>query len=967
MFSLIPKDKISSGAQKYWHQHIKVFSKFHLLMMPTKIVELKKILITLCIRSNLFKNFSRRDPSLVKLNQRIEYQPPEASARGCHILYVEVKQVSGEFSSSYKKYLSLNKPGSDPHDQLFHYKQCDIRQVWSFRIHKDLALNLTFQAIHILGNCHQGNVLVFDTQNPRQNFRFCGQYDKFTLYPAFSGISIEIYIHTFTEVDFVTEASFSLLDRNIIQSTNTNESPVSLLEPFKSYLVSEKRSVLLFRLKVKKIFILCFEQTASHRNAFVFDGPNEQFRTLKFENNSTTTSTFQCVLLLVMQNQKRMFVNYSSKLAPSAHQKHLSKNETYQLDFTTKQSNAMMQLFKLNTHFPFHLNLTVNIFVFQGETRQDCRFGGMVFTEAVNGNFREYPVLCQSEDQRKAQQRSFYSTQSSIYVVIFWYKNFSAMDISLNISQTACTPVRVCECTYFSLCILNFFQPRIRTKLGSESCHNYLNEVSLLTNNSLNFRQDRTFWSIPLRFSIPNTCFILQLIRNSSKVTDQILAEYEATNCYFLFAPLPLNRLDVQYNYTVRGDSELTESVRKYFKHAFSCKNTEVKLFGNAESICHAEVQSVTKCKKGVTGKKYDAQKSYISSCLSYFHKQQYLLTAAVKPPIDQFSMYISVVRHIVTMSWVEMAIFPTKTGNEKSFSHDLPILYLGSGMNSGNIPVKSETALKFDLLRGTSSRLLQIRAQTTCLQTHVLRWCCSNCFGKHKRTKYLSLPCKLKRLSYFNEDQYSVYLRFGQKYVEFCKELGAKKPPVCRRKVRRSVVRNIYQYLQGETPTISVSSVPDPFQDFKYLQHRKPHSQPCSVSLDSAVSCKKFTVSYDVHQKTTKHYLLFEALPKMTNDMIFRHISPKHRETAYKQLKSWSEVVKICRLFGAALPYFTSSKQQAHFIALFKFAPDLHPLQAIFIGLTFTAENQVLHHFSGRKYMKKKSILRAQVEIHGS
>ena len=49
----------------------------------------------------------------------------------------------------------------------------------------------------------------------------------------------------------------------------------------------------------------------------------------------------------------------------------------------------------------------------------------------------------------------------------------------------------------------------------------------------------------------------------------------------------------------------------------------------------------------------------------------------------------------------------------------------------------------------------------------------------------------------------------------------------------------------------------------------------------------------------------------------------------------SWREASELCRDIGGYLPYFTSREELDELLALLKLSPDIHPIEALYIGLT--------------------------------
>ena len=68
-----------------------------------------------------------------------------------------------------------------------------------------------------------------------------------------------------------------------------------------------------------------------------------------------------------------------------------------------------------------------------------CKFGGMVTIEYLKNEYKENILVCEPLDQG----RSFYSHNSDLVLVFYWY---DAFNVSLIISQTNCKFIEIDPC-----------------------------------------------------------------------------------------------------------------------------------------------------------------------------------------------------------------------------------------------------------------------------------------------------------------------------------------------------------------------------------------------------------------------------------------------------------------------------------------------------------------------------------------
>ena len=69
------------------------------------------------------------------------------------------------------------------------------------------------------------------------------------------------------------------------------------------------------------------------------------------------------------------------------------------------------------------------------------------------GSTWKVSAVCQPLDGSKRQSRSFFILIiPSFIIVLYWYKHYSSINATLEISQTKCKPIRINICIAYILC-----------------------------------------------------------------------------------------------------------------------------------------------------------------------------------------------------------------------------------------------------------------------------------------------------------------------------------------------------------------------------------------------------------------------------------------------------------------------------------------------------------------------------------
>ena len=117
------------------------------------------------------------------------------------------------------------------------------------------------------------------------------------------------------------------------------------------------------------------------------------------------------------------------------------------LNFSTNISNV--NVLRISSPVGFQINTTVLDLSYQGLYSSLCKYGGFAFYTKTNEHYGEILSSC---DPHAFYQKSFYSTNSTLLVILNSYKPFADINVSLIISGTHCKPVFIGVCKYTHYC-----------------------------------------------------------------------------------------------------------------------------------------------------------------------------------------------------------------------------------------------------------------------------------------------------------------------------------------------------------------------------------------------------------------------------------------------------------------------------------------------------------------------------------
>ena len=82
------------------------------------------------------------------------------------------------------------------------------------------------------------------------------------------------------------------------------------------------------------------------------------------------------------------------------------------------------------------IRVTVNRIVSNNLYDYICYLNGLVVTERISDDYTPTNTLCESHDGIKQPSMNFYSQNSSLTLILYWYKGYETINVSVIISQT---------------------------------------------------------------------------------------------------------------------------------------------------------------------------------------------------------------------------------------------------------------------------------------------------------------------------------------------------------------------------------------------------------------------------------------------------------------------------------------------------------------------------------------------------
>ena len=437
--------ELYSKMKKVWHIFVKAFIGDKILQQKTSLIVFKKTLSQVL-------HLSARFVQLIERNVAVGFN------WSYPIHFQTVKWAFGKINFNH------SSPSIKVHFELtFHMYYC-------------YQLNLTVYEVFFSSNiCYLGALSIIQSLY-KEYYEFCGYHSLFNFYPQDSLLKIKC---TSREGESVSlNIGFTVFDHDIVSSVFYSE----LILPAIFY--THKPSV---TLQFLEIYFIQTKVTSQINLNFMMqvniqyllhDGPSINFHARTVIRNNYITSTHQCKVqalhgpyLLNVENKTGKF-SYTSKpmkfLFIQLHEH--SSNDSISLPMEgCQQSHCIIKVqSQSNT---LQVNLTISKITSEINHNPKCIYGGLVIGEQMYDYQQEYQNLCESHDGSKTLSKNVYSSNSSLFIALYWYNSTGKIIASLSISQTSCKPLYIDDCRIVTFYLKERNQSRCMSYLKRITAH----------------------------------------------------------------------------------------------------------------------------------------------------------------------------------------------------------------------------------------------------------------------------------------------------------------------------------------------------------------------------------------------------------------------------------------------------------------------------------------------------------------
>ena len=421
---------------KYWNAYLKKFISQKLINEQYSYVYLVQILYQGYLQTQQFKNISKR---LIESHQFKETYNKKWKAKTQYFI------MSWTTARVY-----INSAPNTDHTFIL-----------LFNVNNNLTINITFYTLNlrvkpgeklygltVIKVSSHAECLQHRSELNNIKHKYSLNYATFNLYPKFKLFCLRSIGGLQNKAtSFQLDAQFSVADNlfitseNIVMKKSEYFSSLVSIVPFHSYLILKIFLCPSYHIKARKYHQIIFSKF-NYEVITIFDGPGFIYPTLRPIKQVYLTSTFQCVIQLYNSTLNDM-ISISVRVIPEY--TYLYVNRTTHFNYPEASFSKVLCSMKLESGSEYQINFTITNIQSLIPIDIGCLFWGVATVEFIGGKYKESNVICSSFNI-KTPSRSFYSLNSTLFVIIYAYTKYRFGNVSAIISRTKCKPVHLEPC-----------------------------------------------------------------------------------------------------------------------------------------------------------------------------------------------------------------------------------------------------------------------------------------------------------------------------------------------------------------------------------------------------------------------------------------------------------------------------------------------------------------------------------------
>ena len=777
---------------------------------------------------------------------------------------------------------------------------------WRFKLYKSLRTKITFfdfKIYQVFGFCPHNASIISIFHNSSKIFTYCGVVSLFSTYPPDFEVIFELHIGNVWYVKLDT--IFDLISANVIENYKLEYNKF-----YKSVHVYHLKLIMTciatYKIVVEKYQkIVLYAQITAHTLCTIYNGPGylTQKTILQSSNQLTVINSFQIIVEFITNCANRsdlnrdFFFTYSTRFNNFYTEVLSEIRLKTSISFSSK-GKGVSSIVLFRSPNQSSVNVTIVHYNFQGVYDPNCPYGAVsFFEESYLKNITEIKSICSSSIERHFQ--NVYSSTGRMLIVFYAYKEYSSLNVIVNVSYTRCQSVRIQSYILFEICLQHYKPTRTREGCWKDQQYTLLamRDKRLKTR----YPQMHVFGHAP-----SEGCIILQMTNDPQSSHPQHTHLYhkskDSHGCsfYLNFKTSSFYSMASWWSFRITG----------FFSHSSRFHIVREPQTVRLEKIYEIDNQGdrskgvfdYDNCSNNIRNIKPMPGKDIAIDLVHYENAPENLL----------YFVYFNVwTKDNINPSWLDILVTMETNNSITSAEHlvildKIPYEFNRVGPSSDQFIV-----LSFPKLRGNSS-ILSMQAVTDHSyfseykilwdkEYLVVHWAKMYHIKANQNKIAIALPGPIRNITAQNLDENNLTISFNWKTLP--QQMNVRTHKFCKRKLR--YWRFGTSWTGYDEFRVECHSFKMPL-NYYYIEKVVPHLSRPNIGL-------KYHIGNYLYRNSRVSCV--RGMRRMTNK------------------ESWINAAKTCKRKGMSLPEFLSRRDQEELLYLLK-STSIFPVKALFIGL---------------------------------
>ncbi len=321
-----------------------------------------------------------------------------------------------------------------------------VEQVWNFKLHSWLHLNLSFQLVDFFVgefySCSKGSTKILSTEKTVKQIVLCGFHSQLTIFPNTSSSKVVTVCGDFARCHVLL--SYSIIDSKLITTEQVYPPqkrqfnvPILFCQMFQN--MSFERQIFVVERKEVIVFSVFH---IHYSDITVYDGPGILSRIIRPSAETYTTSSFICIVHAALHTGMFEFSRRTIDIATTTN---VTKELMLMHPSNICQNHCTSCGILFSAPLRHHINITPLHFEFSGKDNILCYFAGLSAFSAKDRTFQVSGSEC--FNGVRESYRPMYSSTSEMLLVIYAHQEYGSLKTTLRITTTQCRRIQLNACS----------------------------------------------------------------------------------------------------------------------------------------------------------------------------------------------------------------------------------------------------------------------------------------------------------------------------------------------------------------------------------------------------------------------------------------------------------------------------------------------------------------------------------------